>query len=527
MRKIIGVCLVLFCCLFLACSMATTEAKELDFLRNPQMSSTQKLKTLLEEGHPDLKLSKEALDQLNTFYKARGFQRIHTNDSTFTNIGQSWKTTLRKHEFFGLPQNRLIASNKSNLLIQELILSYNLGTAMHDLDSGFIDFEKEQYKERIWSVIPNDWVTTHTSTDSILLSRGPADTNYRYFAQHLYHYRDTAKIDTIAFASITEKENKKLAWGKLKLALTNLGAITEFTDSLSIRKALKTYQKSHGLIADGLVGQATVISFAESGQDRFVRAMIALDRLRQEKIRPSSFIAINIPSFSLIFVADDTLRSQHKIIVGKIDHPTPTLVSKVNRIISLPYWRVPSSIAKKEILPALKRNSAYLNKEHMRIYKSQNREVNPSTVNWKKVKVNTFPYQVIQDPGPWNSLGLIKFEFANNFSVYVHDTPSRYLFGQTFRSFSHGCMRCDQPIALGKSILTYDKTTKKENPVGPDSLQVLIDQQIHQSIPLLKAIPIFVTYTSVTADQVGLDFHLDLYQKDQKLVRLLRTENNG
>jgi hypothetical protein len=527
MQKIIASCLILICLLFWACNEGSPKAKALDFLKVAQMSSHQKFKILLEEGHPDLPLTKEERDQLNSFYKAKGYQRIFTDDTTYTQAGKAWNATLQKHEYFGLPQNRFASSKNSNLLIQELLLHFNLGVALHDLDSGYIDFKKAHYKERIWSFIPKNWLTTPTATDSILLSRGPADTNYRFFAQHLYHFRDTAHIDTTSFELVTEKENKKLAWEKLKFALLTKGLITENSDSLSIRKVVRSYQKSHGLIADGLIGQATVISYKESGQDRFARAMIALDRLRQEKTKPKSFIGINIPSFALIFVADDTLRAQHKIIVGKIEHPTPTLESRISRMISLPYWKVPSSIARKEVLPALKRNPAYLNKEHMRIYKAEQMEVNPAAVNWKKVKDNTFPYQIIQDPGPWNSLGLIKFEFANNFSVYVHDTPSRYLFAQNYRSFSHGCMRCDQPIELGKKILNFDKTVTKTNPVSPDSLQSLIDQQIHQSIPLLKSLPIFVSYTSVTADQKGLYFHLDLYQKEQKLIALLRTKNNG
>ncbi|MFM6946814.1 MAG: L,D-transpeptidase family protein [Flavobacteriales bacterium] len=513
--------------LICACQNGTPETKKQDFLRDVQISEQQKFIRLLEEGHPDLPLSQEERKQLMEFYKARGYQRVFTNDSTFTVEGTSWNTTLQKHEYFGLPQNRFASSKNSNLAIQELLLQFNLGVALNDLDSGFIDFERTQYKKRNWSEVPKQCFNTKISKDSILLNRGPADSNYRYFAQHLYHFRDTAQIDTTSFELITEKENKKLAWEKLKFALLTKGLITENSDSLHIRKVLRSYQKSYGLIADGLVGQATVISFAESGQDRFARAIIALDRLRQEKIKPKSYISINIPSFYLYFVAEDTLRAQHKIIVGKIDHPTPILASKITRIISLPYWKVPSSIAKNEVLPALKRNAAYLTKEHMRIFKSQQREVNPATINWKKIKDKTFPYQIIQDPGPWNSLGLIKFEFANNFSVYVHDTPSRYLFGQQYRSFSHGCMRCDQPIELGKAILNFDKTSKKVNPVSPDSLQVLIDQQIHQSIPLLKSLPIFVGYQSVTADRVGLYFHLDLYQKDQPFIRLVRTENNG
>ena len=527
MRKINPVSYLLFCFLIWACSSSQPPAKKLDFLKNTKLSMQQKFLTLLQKGHPDLALSASELEQLNTYYQARSYQRIHTSDSSFSEIGSKWKKTLERHECFGLTQQRLLSSKNNHLLIQELILTYNMGTAVRDLDSGFIDFENEKLQPKRWQEFPVTWTAKQQNTDSLMLSRGPIDTNYRFLALHLYHYRDSSNLDTISYKLCTEKKDKDLAWLQLKKALLGMGSITPSTDSLDVRSALKSFQRKQGLNPDGRIGEATVLAFAESSQMRFDRAIIALDRLRQAKVRPKTYIAINIPSFSLIFVADDTLRSKHNIIVGKMDHPTPTLESRVYRIVSLPYWKVPSSIARKEVLPALKNNPNYLSKEHMRIYKAKEVEVNSSTVNWKKVKNNTFPYQIIQDPGPWNSLGLIKFEFANNFSVYVHDTPSRSLFKQTFRSFSHGCMRCEAPVELGKQILSLDKKKEKFNPVTPDSLQILIDQQVHQDISLYNSIPIFVHYSSVTADRDGLYFHLDLYQKEQKLLRLLRTENNG
>ena len=530
MRKFKRVSYLLFCFLIWACSSTQPPAKKPDFLKNSKLSMQQKFLTLLQNGHPDLALSNLELQQLKAYYEARSFQRIHTSDSGFSEIGLKWKKTFKNQERFGLTQQRILTSTNGNLLIQELILTYNIGTAVRDLDSGFIDFEHEKLKPKKWQAFPETWATSLQNTDSLLLSRGPLDSNYRFFAQHLFHFRDSTHLDSITYQICTEKKDKDLAWLQLKKALLSMGSITPSTDSLGIRGALKSFQSKQGLNPDGRIGEATVLAFAESSQTRFDRAIIALDRLRQAKAKPTAFLAINIPSFQLIFVADDTLRSRHNIIVGKMDHPTPTLESRVNRIITLPFWKVPSSIAKNEVLPALKRNAGYLNKEHMRIYKAKKVEVNPSAVNWKKVKDKTFPYQIIQDPGPWNSLGLIKFEFANNFSVYVHDTPSRSLFKQAFRSFSHGCMRCEAPVELGKQILSFDKKHPKSeqfNLVTPDSLQTLIDQNVHQEIKLLQGIPIFIGYSSVTADRDGLYFHLDLYQKEQKLLRLLRTENNG
>ena len=510
-----------------SCAPSKSVDTKKDFLTNKSFSASKKIRLLLENGHPTLPLTTDERQKLYNAYQLKGFQPYFNRTNASKQIKNNWTRTFTKAAHFGLPSSRIIPFKKGHPLVQELLLHYQIGTVLHDLDSGFIDFQTRQFKPKKWLAFPTKWLTSKQHTDSILLARGPADTNYRYFAQHLFHFCDTSKLDTLSYQVSTEKANKTLAWKQLQKALIGLGYSDESTDSLGLRAALKLYQKNQGLNADGRIGSATVLAFAQSKQDQLYRAQISLDRLRQAAQKPTTFVAINLPSFTLHYVADDTLRAQRRIIIGKMDHPTPELISKIYQIVALPYWRVPSSIAKNEILPALKRNSGYLQKEHMRIYGAGKKEINPQNVKWKKIKNNTFPYQIEQDPGPWNSLGLIKFEFANSFSVYVHDTPNRNLFGQNFRSFSHGCMRADDPIELCKLMLSYDKRGDKINKVSADSLQVLIDQKIHQRIPLLQHIPIFILYQTVTSDKNGLQFYLDLYEREQDLIALFRSGNNG
>jgi hypothetical protein len=512
---------------FFSCAPTNPTSAKKDFLSSKSLSASKKIKLLLENGHPTLPLSKEERQKLYNAYEQKGFQPFFNRTNTSKQIKNNWMRTLTKAAHFGLPLSRTIPFKEGHPLVQELLLHYQIGTMLHDLDSGFIDFQHRKFKAKKFLSFSSNWLTNKQNTDSILMARGPADTNYRYFAQHLYHFCNSSTFDTLSYQLSTEKNNKTLAWKQLQKALIGLGYSDESTDSLGLRVALKLYQKNQGLNADGRIGTATVLAFAQSTQDQLYYAQISLDRLRQATPKPTTYIGINLPSFTLQYVADDTLRAERRIIIGKMDHPTPELVSKIYQIVALPYWRVPSSIARKEILPALKRNSGYLQKEHMRIYGAGKKEIDPQIVKWKKIKNNTFPYLIEQDPGPWNSLGLIKFEFANSFSVYVHDTPNRNLFGQNFRSFSHGCMRADDPIELGKLMLTFDKRGDKINKVSADSLQVLIDQKIHQRIPLLQHIPIFVMYQTVTSDKNGLHFHLDLYQREQDLIALFRSGNNG
>ena len=518
---------IAICAFIYSCAPKKSIVTKKDFLSSKSIADAKKIKLLLENGHPDLPLTNEERQKLYNFYQLKGFQPYFNPTNTSKQIKNNWTFSLKKAAHFGLPAARLIPFKKRHPLVQELLLNYQIGTILHDLDSGFIDFQTRKFKPKKWLVYPTDWLTKAQNTDSILLTRGPADTNYHYFAQHLYRFCDSTKLDTLSYELSIEKENKTKAFEQLQIALIRLGYCDDSTDSLGLRAALKLYQKNQGLNADGSIGSATVLAFAQSKQDQLYHAQISLDRLRQAARKPTTFVGINLPSFELQYIADDTLRGLRRIIIGKMEHPTPELVSKIYQIVSLPYWRVPSSIAKKEILPALKHNSGYLQKEHMRIYGAGKKEINPENVKWIKIKNNTFPYLIEQDPVPWNSLGLIKFEFTNQFSVYVHDTPSRHLFAQNFRSFSHGCMRADDPIELGKLMLTYDKRGDKINKVSADSLQVLIYQKIHQRIPLLQHIPIFITYQTVTSDKNGLYFYLDLYEREQDLIALFRSGNNG
>ncbi len=143
-------------------------------------------------------------------------------------------------------------------------------------------------------------------------------------------------------------------------------------------------------------------------------------------------------------------------------------------------------------------------------------EVNPSAVNWKRYSKKNFPFTIRQEPGIHNALGLIKFEFANNFSVYIHDTPSKTYFQKDIRAFSHGCMRCEQPDSLARLILRNDVGQK----TIPDSLIALIARKEHRRISLRHPIPIIVDYITVTvsADNKRI-IHVDVYKKDEEYLR--------
>jgi murein L,D-transpeptidase YcbB/YkuD len=150
----------------------------------------------------------------------------------------------------------------------------------------------------------------------------------------------------------------------------------------------------------------------------------------------------------------------------------------------------------------------------MKIYR-RGEEIDPATVNWKKIRENTFPYAVKQDPGTHNSLGIIKFEFSNKFGVYVHDTPTKSLFNTTVRTYSHGCVRCENPVDLAKMVLMQD-----ENTMIPDSLDSIMSRKVNFPIQLKKSFLIQFDYiTVVPNNNGGLLFLKDVYFKDEKFLK--------
>ena len=497
-----------------------------NFLADQHISLKEKIQRILRPEYlTHLHIDSSLHKGLRRFYAAHKFHPLLVSDSVFTEHGKQLKQSLDQCIRFGIPATRLVSMDrKIHLLEQEVVLMSNLAIIQYDLNHGFIDFEKKSLRPTNidFKGLNHLWEQSKSREfDSVILNQGPLDTNYRFMAQHFFHFCDTAFLDAETFSITTEKENLSASFSEMRAALISKNYITEQSDSLSTRAALKLFQHDNFLSTDGKIGESSAKALSESSLARSLRGAIALDRLRQRPNKLTKFIRINIPSFELFYFANDSLKSHHRIIVGKVTNQTPTLTSTINRIVCFPFWKVPSSIAKKEIGPALKANRNYLEKNHMKIYSGKDKEVNPNNVNWKKIRENTFPYSVIQQPGSHNSLGIIKFEFPNPFSVYVHDTPSKNLFNQTYRSYSHGCMRCENPIDLAKVMLQYDSLGKKSNPITADSLDSLLSMQMNHPLRLMNPVPIFVEYQTVVADRQGIYFHHDLYSKETSLVKIL------
>ncbi len=202
---------------------------------------------------------------------------------------------------------------------------------------------------------------------------------------------------------------------------------------------------------------------------------------------PETFLLVNIPAFALKVWDNDSVVLTSKVIVGKPTTPTPLLHSAISNMVTYPNWTIPQSIIKKDILPALKVNPGYLASKGFSLVDYHGETVDPYSVKWSKYN-DGIPWKIVQGSGDDNALGIFKFNFSNPYSVYLHDTNQRYLFGNSNRALSHGCVRVQKWEALAFYIAKNDSIAAKGHRISynEDSIKTWIANEDRKSIMVRK-----------------------------------------
>lgn len=223
-------------------------------------------------------------------------------------------------------------------------------------------------------------------------------------------------------------------------------------------------------------------------------------------------IVVNIPSADVtVFQAGGKI-FYSKAVVGKISTPTHTITSKLDEIILYPYWTVPNSIATKELLKEIKKDVAFLENGNYQVLDLKGRVVDPYAINWAELSKSNFPYRIRQSTGCDNSLGILKLNFYNPYSAYLHDTPDKALFDRRNRFYSHGCIRVQKAIELGDLILG-------DNSIAIDSIANKPCQanQKPVTVPVKSSINIFVVYSQFWPDDTGaLAYYKNIYKRNKR-----------
>jgi murein L,D-transpeptidase YcbB/YkuD len=309
---------------------------------------------------------------------------------------------------------------------------------------------------------------------------------------------------------------RRVALLKERLAASGdlAGGPEGFTDTFddALAGALRRFQRRHGLSPDGVLGPGTLRAVNVPLQARIRQMELNLARWRWLwRHLGTRYIMVNVPDFSLTAVERGRPVLAMKAVVGKRDWNTPLFSARATHLVLNPSWHVPREIFAAEILPAVREDPAYLEEHRMVVLKGWGRwarEVDPAAIDWQEVDPRSFPYRIVQKPGPKNPLGWIKFVFPNKYEVYLHDTSSRGLFARDVLAFSHGCVRIEKPFELAEYLLggRWSDRMFDGAPAGEEE---------DVTVPLPRPIDVHVVYLTAWVDDEGvLQFRNDIYGLD-------------
>jgi L,D-transpeptidase YcbB len=289
----------------------------------------------------------------------------------------------------------------------------------------------------------------------------------------------------------------------------------------SLVEAVKRFQRRHGLDADGRLGQATIKQLNVPLQDRVVQLQLTLERWRW---LPAEFsappIIVNIPDFRLrVLNENNNVVMDMRVVVGKaLRTQTPVFTRDMTYVVLRPYWNVPPSILRSEIVPAIQRDRGYIARKNYEITTQDGEVVTSGEVSDEVLaQLRTGKLAVRQKPGPSNALGLIKLIFPNEHNVYLHSTPAQALFSRSRRDFSHGCIRVEKAAELAAWALRNN----------PDWTLDRVQQGMQSgrdnvTVTLVKRVPVFIVYGTALAYENGeVHFTDDIYGHDAKLAAAL------
>lgn len=276
-----------------------------------------------------------------------------------------------------------------------------------------------------------------------------------------------------------------------------------------LQAAVRRFQARHGLEVDALVGQLTLRALNVPVEQRIDQIQLNLERARVRlNARVDDFIQVNIAGFRAYVVRDGAVVWKTRVIVGDLDNETPEFSATLNHVVFNPDWTVPYKIATEEMLPDIRQDPEFFARGKYQLFDHDGTLVDPHSVDWSPIHVGNFPFRLVQQPGPQNQLGQIKFMFPNEFSVYMHDTPRKLLFEKSSRAFSHGCIRVDQPFSLAEVVLRGEGWTREQ-------IESRIASGETSTVNLEKPLPVFISYWTAEVDERGeINFYDDIYGRD-------------
>jgi murein L,D-transpeptidase YcbB/YkuD len=492
---------------------------------------------------PDAAIENRPLlkDDLNAFYEARKFAPAWSfvgsnNGAAFAAFLASVLQLIDYHglrrEDYAIDEMQKLAkeSDGDSMLKLEILTTDTLLRLAHDLHGDNNELE-DLYPgwnfHRGGADIPALLVSAVAANglNEFIDSMSPKNPAYGHLAQALGVYRGIAARggwDKVKDGPILrlEAHDPHVAQIRTRLVAENYlpKLASRKLDNVydeKLRQAVIAYQQRNGLQDDGNAGPKTIEAMNVPVAARIDQIRANMERWRHmpDDFPPGRYALVNIADASLDIFEDKRLIYHGPVIVGRVDRKTPFIQSAIRSMIINPAWHVPLKIAKKDILPKLRKDPHYLEKLGFVIRGSPN-DPYGENIDWESMPAQEFNFRLRQSPGDMNSLGRLKFDFDNDFAVYMHGTPHQELFDKNERTFSSGCVRLHDPEEIAEILLSGND--------GSWSVQK-IDDEINGGatkwIGIKKPMPLFILYWTAFADDAGaLNFRKDAYGYDNLLM---------
>lgn len=477
-------------------------------------------------------------DRLREFYAARGYEAVWVRANRVTDRARAVLGVLREAGKHGLPASAygvarlealVEATDAESLTEFELSLSEAFIRYAEHIGNGRLNEGERPARSYQHAVDPVEFLEQSARAANpadILQSRAPRHHVYAGLRQAVLRYQTieaaggwpllpdgpTLRAGDRDPRVVTLRERLRVT-GDFP---ARRGARQYFEPALE--QAVEHFQRRHGLEVDGIVGPRTRAALNVPANAR--RRQLAMN-LERSRWLPSDLgerhVLVNIAGFSAKVVENHRTKMEMKVIVGKRYQQTPIFSDEIRYLEVNPYWNVPASIARNEILPAVIDNPGYLAENNLEVLSSWDsgaEALDPASIDWQSMSTGRFPYRFRQKPGPDNALGRVKFMFPNEFSVYMHDTPARHLFDRESRTLSHGCIRLSRPLALAEYLL-------KDHGWSRSRIESQIEAGNRAVVGLEQRVPVHITYLTAWMQDDTVHFRDDVYDRDTRLARAL------
>src|SRR4030043_899666 len=380
---------------------------------------------------------------LKDFYSKQYYRPVWTSNTAISEQAVVLLGLLDKAEMYGLKtslfpvrkirnelelnKNRDIRSNYlASRMNLELLLTDACLRFMVFLKMGYHEFDSTLFSLPAAISLPPYLISALASDDfeKRILAVQPAFIEYRKLQHALVRFLNSTERADARVSFPDPLKDSALFRKTAGKVLINLGYLQPGSTDESFILSLKKFQYYHGLEPDGKPGKNTREALAQSTEYKYRQIALNLDRLRKENLQAEQFIYVNIPAYQMRIYKKNRIIGNSKVIVGAVKTPTPLATSKIERIITNPEWQVPRSITLEEMLPKLKSDSGYLNRNRLRLIDRNKDTVAYHQVDWNTISAETFDLILRQESGKDNSLGRVKFVFPNPYSVVLHDTPA-------------------------------------------------------------------------------------------------------